>query len=73
MYSACLYTVMMLIHLFATSIQIGPFQRSGESKAVVEVRIDLNLHGIVSIESSTVSKKPNFNLFNVTSSVLSEI
>ncbi|RHN57769.1 putative Heat shock protein 70 family [Medicago truncatula] len=33
---------------------IGPFQRSGESKAVVEVRIDLNLHGIVSIESSTL-------------------
>lgn len=52
----------MLIHLFATSTQIGPFHGSSGSKAEFEVTIQLNLHGIVNIESSTVSKKPNFDL-----------
>jgi heat shock protein 4 len=52
----------MVMHLFVTSIQIGPLPESDGSKAVFEVIFQLNLHGIVNIESSTVSKKPNFNL-----------
>lgn len=50
------------MYMFTTSIQIGPFHGSDGSKMRVEVKIQLNLHGIVSIQSSTVSKKPHFNL-----------
>lgn len=35
-------------------MQIGPFQTKGE-KAKVKVKVRLNLHGIVSVESATVS------------------
>jgi len=47
----CLCT---LIHLFVTSIQIGPFHGSHASKARIEVQVHLNLHGIIDIESVTV-------------------
>ena len=38
-------------------MQIGPFQGSHSEKARVKVKVHLNLHGIVSVESATVSKK----------------
>jgi len=36
-------------------MQIGPFQSTKGEKAKIKVRVRLNLHGIVSIESATVS------------------
>lgn len=36
-------------------IQIGPFQSSKGGRAKVKVKVRLNLHGIVSVESATVS------------------
>lgn len=50
----------MFISLLAISIQIGPFHGSHRDKTRVKVRVQLNLHGIVSVESATVSKKPLF-------------
>lgn len=41
-----------LFHVY--SVQIGPFQSKG-GKAKLKVKVRLNLHGIVSIESATVS------------------
>ena len=35
--------------------QIGPFQTSKAGRAKVKVKARLNLHGIVSVESATVS------------------
>jgi hypothetical protein len=35
--------------------QIGPFTPSKGEKAKLKVKIRLNLHGIVSVESATVS------------------
>ncbi|XP_027330921.1 heat shock 70 kDa protein 16-like [Abrus precatorius] len=43
--------------------KIGPFHRSHGSKTRIKVQVQLNLHGIVSIESATVSKKTHFYLF----------
>lgn len=56
-FSACLHY--MLMNLFTTS-QIGPLHGSQGSKKRVKVRVQLNLHGIFSIESATVSKKASF-------------
>ena len=36
-------------------IQIGPFQSSKGGRSKVKVKVRLNLHGIVSVESATVS------------------
>lgn len=35
--------------------QIGPFQSTKSERAKVKVKVRLNMHGIVSIESATVS------------------
>ena len=35
--------------------QIGPFQTSNGQRAKLKVRVRLNIHGIVSVESATVS------------------
>lgn len=35
--------------------QIGPFQSSTGARAKLKVKVRLNLHGIVSVESATVS------------------
>lgn len=40
-------------------MQIGPFQGFHSEKARVKVKVHLNLHGIVSVESATVSTKFN--------------
>lgn len=36
-------------------MQIGPFQTANSERAKVKVKVRLNLHGIVFIESATVS------------------
>jgi heat shock protein 4 len=36
-------------------LQIGPFQSTKSERAKVKVKVRLNLHGIVSVESATVS------------------
>lgn len=36
-------------------MQIGPFQTTNSERAKVKVRVRLNLHGIVFVESATVS------------------
>jgi len=48
----------MLMHLINPSFQIGPFHGSHGGKSRVKVRVSLDLHGILNIESATVSKKP---------------
>ena len=49
-------------------MQIGPFQGSRSEKARVKVKVELDLHGIVSVVSARVSKKSNsyiYQLFHV--------
>jgi len=53
----------MLTHLLTTSFQIGPMLGSQGSKAKVKVRVQLNLHGIFSIDSATVSRRFYFSIF----------
>lgn len=38
-----------------TSVQIGPFDSNNGERAKVKVKVLLNLHGIVSVDSATVS------------------
>lgn len=40
--------------------QIGPFQGSHSEKSRVKVKVQLNLHGIVTVESASVSLKTKF-------------
>jgi len=35
-------------------MQIGPFQASSNEKARIKVKVQLNLHGIVTVESAMV-------------------
>lgn len=49
----------MMLSLSYFFLQIGPIQGSHSEKARVKVKVHLNLHGIVSVESATVSKKSN--------------
>lgn len=37
--------------------QIGPFQSTKSERAKLKVKVRLNLHGIVSLDSATVSQK----------------
>lgn len=43
-------------------MQIGPFQGSSSEKARVKVKVHLNLHGIVTVESAMVNKNSPFLL-----------
>lgn len=45
----------MVVFLMFWNGQIGPFQSSKGDRAKLKVRVRLNLHGMVSIESATVS------------------
>ena len=52
----------LMLHIFHLTIfdvvivgQIGPFQSTKSERAKVKVKVRLNLHGVVSIESATVS------------------
>ena len=47
----------MVAYLFVVlnSVQIGPFQPSKGEKAKLKVKVRLNIHGIVSLESATVN------------------
>lgn len=59
----CLQLVILYAYAFVpSSFQIGPLHGSNGSKARVKVRVQLNLHGIFSIESASVSKKSHFCL-----------
>lgn len=40
--------------------QIGPFQSTKGERAKLKVKVRLNLHGIVSVESATVSFEDSF-------------
>lgn len=42
------------------NVQIGPFQCAKSERAKLKVKVRLNLHGIVSIESATVSIARSF-------------
>lgn len=42
----------LFIYLFL--MQIGPFQASSNEKARIKVKVQLNLHGIVTVESAMV-------------------
>jgi heat shock protein 4 len=41
-------------------MQIGPFQSSKGEEAKLEVKVCLNIHGIVSLESATVTYNTPF-------------
>lgn len=45
--------------------QIGPFQATKSERAKVKVKVRLNLHGIVSIESATVSNSDIYCPFSL--------
>ena len=49
----------MVADLFVVlnSMQIGPFESSKGEKAKLKVKVRLNIHGIVSLESATVTDK----------------
>lgn len=46
---------MFLLNPLFNGLQIGPFQTSQSEKYKVKVKLRLNLHGIVSVESASVS------------------
>lgn len=48
-FSLCLFTIMNLVG------QIGPFQSGKGGIVKLKVKVRMNLHGIVSVESATVS------------------
>jgi hypothetical protein len=45
------------ILLHDVHMQIGPFQSTKAERAKLKVKVRLNLHGIVSVESATVSSR----------------
>lgn len=47
--------LMKLYCTFVAFMKIGPFQSAKGERAKVKVKVRLNVHGIVSIESATVS------------------
>lgn len=48
-------------------MQIGPFQSTKSERAKVKVKARLNLHGIVSVDSATVSFSNNHVLLGIPS------
>ena len=46
---------MLTILLCDVNVQVGPFQSTTSERAKLKVKVRLNLHGIVSVESATVS------------------
>jgi hypothetical protein len=53
--------VFLLILLCDVHVQIGPFQSTKSERAKLKVKVRLNLHGIVSVESATVSSVSSCN------------
>lgn len=51
-------------------MQIGPFQSTKNEKAKVKVKVRLNVHGIISVESATVSLSKLVDCFYYFSAIL---
>lgn len=50
-----IFCFVLPILLHDVHMQIGPFQSTKAERAKLKVKVRLNVHGIVSVESATVS------------------